>query len=62
MPRKPKLKTGDIVHLKNRKRTAIVLAVYPTHIRPDYTVSLGVFLDKPLGTFRYWNVDDLVKV
>lgn len=50
-----KLKIGDKVRLKNKKKVArIKLLLADIHG--------GVILNKPLGKFTYWNKKDLEKV
>jgi len=52
-----KITKGAVVRLKNRKRKAVVVGDKITI--GNEVVEGGVFLDKPLGGFRYWNADEL---
>lgn len=51
---------GATVRLRKGKRTAIVVSV--NVVIGNSRVDGGVRLDKPLGGFRYWNIDDLTMV
>ena len=51
------MKIGDTVRLKNSKKAGTaVVRVLLTNIEG------GVKLDRPLDGFKYWNVEELVKV
>lgn len=49
------IRRGSVVRLKGRKKTAKVVELLAD-------VKGGVVLDRPLGGFRCWNKNDLVKV
>ena len=46
------MKEGNKVRLKGKKRTAIIVAMLSS-------IDGGVFLDRSLNGYRYWNVEDL---
>lgn len=49
------IRRGSVVRLKGRKKTAKVVELLAD-------VKGGVVLDRPLGGFRCWNKNDLVKI
>jgi hypothetical protein len=51
MPRKPKLKPGDIVRVVGERGTAKIHSIL--------TSMHGVLLEKRIGDFRSWNIDEL---
>lgn len=55
MKRRSTLKVGDCVRVRGMKGTASIQSLLTD-------IPGGVFLDRPIGDFRHWNVDGLVKV
>ena len=51
---------GSTVRLKNGKITTIVIS--DNIIFGNKRAKGGLFLEKPLRKFRYWNVDDVAMV